>query len=187
MEILKIFNFHKGDKVFIVNRQDYPNTVEDENLCIEKANSRVDECEYTASSNNCESYVNWVFTNDNSSKQSTESSQKHFSALVLDNSISFFKYKLPWVLEEMKSLTKRMLGKLDAYLQINLEQKWDEFIDMMQENFGDKLRSLYTHSHTRYQEKTFKCQFLFDILMLYSSGLKNYIAMFSNGQTIIFK
>lgn len=83
-EILSIFNFDNGDVVFIVNRDDYPSDKNSEEDCIKKANSRLGEEMYSASDNNCQSYVNWIFTNDNTSKQIKSSPSKRFAADAVD-------------------------------------------------------------------------------------------------------
>lgn len=63
--VKKIFDFKNGDKVTIVKR----NNVEDEEGCIQRAESRLGEKSYSIAYNNCESYVNWIFSGDNTSKQ----------------------------------------------------------------------------------------------------------------------
>lgn len=83
-EILSIFNFDNGDVVFIVNRDDYPSDKNSEEDCIKKANSRLGEEMYSASDNNCQSYVNWIFSNDNTSKQIKSSPSKRFAADAVD-------------------------------------------------------------------------------------------------------
>lgn len=71
-EILKC-NFDKGDKLYLIQRDDYPNDEEAEKNCIKRAQLRVGEQEYFLVNNNCESYVNWIFANDSASKQITTS------------------------------------------------------------------------------------------------------------------
>lgn len=68
-EILSIFNIEGGDKVEFVKRSDYPKSKNAEEDCIIRAESRLDEEMYSLTCNNCESYVNWIFANDNSSQQ----------------------------------------------------------------------------------------------------------------------
>lgn len=65
----KIFNFHNGEKICVVNRVDYPESKSAEYECIRKANSRLWEREYSTVYNNCESYVNWIFSGDNTSHE----------------------------------------------------------------------------------------------------------------------
>lgn len=126
-DILKIINFPEGGTVFIANRQDYPQTMAERNACIEKANSRVDEMKYSASFNNCESYVNWIFANDNTSNQSKESWLKYFSTLVVDELI-FPPHKLIVVLKKMNVWVKHLLKNLNKSFELNLEQNWDNLI-----------------------------------------------------------
>lgn len=66
-EIQKIFNFENGETVILVNRNDYPQNKDAEVNCIRRAESRVGARNYSVAFNNCESYVNWVFSGDNTS------------------------------------------------------------------------------------------------------------------------
>lgn len=68
-ETLDIFDFDKDD-VWIAERDDYPKDQKAEEKCIRKAESRLGEEMYSAINNNCESFVNWIFSNDNTSLQS---------------------------------------------------------------------------------------------------------------------
>lgn len=66
-EIKNIFDFENGDTVVQVNRNDYPQNKEAEEKCIRRAESRVGGRNYSLAFDNCESYVNWVFSGDNTS------------------------------------------------------------------------------------------------------------------------
>lgn len=66
-EIQKIFNFENGETVILVNRNDYPQNKDAEVNCIRRAESRLGARNYSITFNNCESYVNWVFSGDNTS------------------------------------------------------------------------------------------------------------------------
>lgn len=66
-EIKKIFNFKNGDTTILVNRNDYPQNKDAEEKCIRRAESRVGARNYSLAFNNCESYVNWIFSGDNTS------------------------------------------------------------------------------------------------------------------------
>lgn len=66
-DIMKIFNWNNG--VIIVNRDDYPENEIAENECIAKAESRLGETNYSIPFNNCESYINWIFSGDNTSNE----------------------------------------------------------------------------------------------------------------------
>lgn len=68
-EIQKIFNFETGDRVVIVNRKDYPQSLDDEDKCIKRAESRVGGRNYSPVYNNCESFVNRVISGDNTSHE----------------------------------------------------------------------------------------------------------------------
>lgn len=87
-EIHKIFNFDNGDVVIIVNRDDYPNDKESEEVCIKKANSRLGEEMYSASENNCQSFVNKIFSNDNTSEQIKSSTSKQIAGDAVDGLVS---------------------------------------------------------------------------------------------------
>lgn len=84
----KVFNFDNGDVVIIVDRDDYPHDEESEEVCIERANLRLGEERYSASENNCESYVNWIFSNDNTSKQIKSSKSKQIAGDAVDGLVS---------------------------------------------------------------------------------------------------
>lgn len=82
IEEKKIFDFNKGDKVYIVNRNDYPK-IEDEEDCIQRAESRLGEKTYSVAFNNCESFVNWIFSGDNTSTQYINASILTKACLIL--------------------------------------------------------------------------------------------------------
>lgn len=63
-EIFVIFDFDK-DKVCIVERDDYLKDQKVEEKCIRKVELRLGEEMYFVINNNCDSYVNWIFLNDN--------------------------------------------------------------------------------------------------------------------------
>lgn len=148
-EILSIFNFNRGDTVEIVNRRDYPTTDQKRKECIEKAKSRLGETQYTISFNNCESYVNWIFSNDNSSKQASESWLNYFVSLMLDELslkkvITFLFDDVPVIVTNINAWIKKMLGKIDTYLEWNLEKYWNKFEKMITgiaEKFMKKLKN----------------------------------------------
>lgn len=79
-----LFDFDNGDVVFIVDRTDYPQTRAEKKECLKRANERLHEEKYSMSFNNCESYVNWIFSRDNTSSQVTESTRNQYLALVID-------------------------------------------------------------------------------------------------------
>lgn len=68
-DIMKLFNWNNGDRVAIVDRNDYPKNEIAENECIAKAESRLEETNYSIAYNNCESFVNWIFSGDNTSNE----------------------------------------------------------------------------------------------------------------------
>lgn len=71
-----------------MKRDDYPNDDEEEENCIKRAQSRVGEELYSLDSINCESYVNWVFSNDNTSKQITISIKNQIIGNAFDGVFS---------------------------------------------------------------------------------------------------
>lgn len=80
--------FDKEDKLLLMKRDDYPNDDEEEENCIKRAQSRVGEELYSLDSINCESYVNWVFSNDNTSKQITISIKNQIIGNAFDGVFS---------------------------------------------------------------------------------------------------
>lgn len=86
--VRRIFNFEKGHRAIIVDRSDYPTNEEGEKNCIKRAQSRLGEENYSFVCNNCESYVNWIFKNDNTSNQIKESLKKQIIGNVLDGIFS---------------------------------------------------------------------------------------------------
>lgn len=73
-DIMKIFNWKNGDTVVVVDRDDYPESERAENECIAKAELRLGETNYSIAFNNCESYINWIFSGDNTSNEFRSSS-----------------------------------------------------------------------------------------------------------------
>lgn len=139
-EILSIFNFNNGDIVEIVDRTDYPKTEEKRKECIEKAESRLGETQYTASFNNCESYVNWIFSNDNSSKQASEN---YLTTLILDelsltNVVSILLEDVPKIFPKVCEWIK----KRNTY--VNLEKYWNKFVEKIDE-IADKILKILTN------------------------------------------
>lgn len=87
-EIQAIFNIKNGDEVEIVERSDYPQDEKAKLTCIERAESRLYETNYSLACNNCESYVNWIFTNDNSSRQANSCIKNKLVGNAIDGEIS---------------------------------------------------------------------------------------------------
>lgn len=87
-ESREIFNFDNGDVVFIVHRKDYPNDEKSEEVCIKRAKSRLGEEEYSVSDNNCQCYVNWIFSNDNTSEQIKSSTLNQTAGDAIDGVLS---------------------------------------------------------------------------------------------------
>lgn len=157
-EILSIFNFYKGDTVEIVDRSDYPTTEEERNKCIERAKARIGEIQYTLSFNNCESFVNWIFSNDSSSNQATESWRTYFLTLSLDelrltNVLSCVLQDVPVIFPEIRRMIKEMCEKIATC--VNLEKFWNKFLESIDEIADQILEQLtnpgpiqrYLHNH----------------------------------------
>lgn len=87
-EILDIFNVDNGDEVSIVPRTDYPRNIKAEEECIKRAESRLNEEMYSLACNNCESYVNWIFANDNSSQQAESCTKNVLIGNAIDGGVS---------------------------------------------------------------------------------------------------
>lgn len=148
-EILEIFNFNKGDTVEVVTRSDYPKPEEEEKRreCIKRAESRLGETQYTTSFNNCESYVNWIFSNDNSSKQASKSWKNYFLTLSFDelspsNVLSVLLELVPAIFSELGRWIKEKSEEISVYL--NLEKYWKIFVskvDDISENILKQLRN----------------------------------------------
>lgn len=86
--IIKLFNWNNGDKVAIVDRDDYPENEIAENECIARAESRLGETNYSIAFNNCESYINWIFSGDNTSHEFQNASlQTQMTLIVLEGCI----------------------------------------------------------------------------------------------------
>lgn len=88
--VRKIFNLKKrnGDKIYIVERRDYPKDKRTENECIQRAEKRLGEQSYSACCNNCESYVNWIFSGDNTSEQAENDLKKNVLGNIVDGASS---------------------------------------------------------------------------------------------------
>lgn len=81
-------DFDKENKLLLMKRDDYPKDDEEEENCIKRAQSRVDEELYSLVNINCESYVNWVFSNENTSKQITISFKNQIIGNAFDGVFS---------------------------------------------------------------------------------------------------
>lgn len=110
-EILEIFNIDDDNKDFeIVRRTDYPDRKYEE-FFIRRAESRVDEEMYSLECNNCESYVNWIFTNDNSSQQAKSCTKNILIGNAIDGGISrgvehMLKYAITGIIQAWEKLKK---------------------------------------------------------------------------------
>lgn len=88
--VQEIFNL-KGDNsdiIYIVDRPDYPKDEKAEDECIKRAEQRLDEQSYSACCNNCDSYVNWIFSGDNKSKQAENNLKKNVLGNMVDGASS---------------------------------------------------------------------------------------------------
>lgn len=80
-----IFDLKKSNSntIYIVERRDYPKDKQTEYECIQRAENRLGEQSYSARYNNCQSYVNWIFSGDNTSEQT----ENDFKKIVLSNMV----------------------------------------------------------------------------------------------------
>lgn len=88
--VREIFNLKErnGDTIYIVERRDYPKDKQTEYECIQRAEKRLGEQSYSACCNNCESYVNWIFSGDNTSKQTENDFKKNVLGNMVDGASS---------------------------------------------------------------------------------------------------
>lgn len=111
-EILEIFNIDDENKDFeIVPRTDYPKDRKAEEECIKRAESRLGEEKYSLTCNNCESYVNWIFANDNSSQQAERCTENILIGNAIDGGISrgvehIIKYVITGIIQAWEKLKK---------------------------------------------------------------------------------
>lgn len=111
-EILEIFNIDDENKDFeIVPRTDYPKDRKAEEDCIKRAKLRLDEEKYSLTCNNCESYVNWIFANDNSSQQAESCTENILIGNAIDGGISrgvehIIKHAITGIIQAWEKLKK---------------------------------------------------------------------------------
>lgn len=88
--VRKIFNLKErnGDTIYLVERRDYPKDKQTEYECIQRAEKRLGEQSYSACCNNCESYVNWIFSGDNTSEQIKNDFKKNVLGNMVDGASS---------------------------------------------------------------------------------------------------
>lgn len=77
-----------GDTIYIVERRDYPKDKQTKYECIQRAEKRLGEQSYSACSNNCQSYVNWIFSGDNTSEQTENDFKKNVLGNMVDGASS---------------------------------------------------------------------------------------------------
>lgn len=89
-KVRNIFNLNGENDVvmYIVKRTDYPKSEEAENECIKRAKMRLGEQRYCTVCNNCESYVNLIFSGDNTSKQVKKSGKKIIVGNIIEGTKS---------------------------------------------------------------------------------------------------
>lgn len=87
--VQEIFNLQgdNGNIIYIVDRPDYPKDEKAEDECIKRAEQRLGEQSYSACCNNCESYVNWIFSGNNTSEQA-ENNFKNVLGNMVDGASS---------------------------------------------------------------------------------------------------
>lgn len=112
-----IFDFNKGDTIVIENREDYPEA-EDEENCIRRAEARLGETNYSIAYNNCESYVNWIFSGKNNSNQFERASKRNKIRIhLLDELICMGPCQILWYIFIFISLIMLIVETLHLTLQ----------------------------------------------------------------------
>lgn len=113
-EILEIFNIDDENKDFeIVPRTDYPKDRKAEEDCIKRAELRLGEEKYSLTCNNCESYVNWIFANDNSSQQAESCTENILIGNAIDGGIfrgveHIIKHAITGIIQAWEKLKKAL-------------------------------------------------------------------------------
>lgn len=144
-----LFDFDNGDVVILIDRTDYPQTDAEKKECLKRANDRLHEKKYSMSFNNCESYVNWIFSRDNTSSQVTESTRNQYLSLVIDEMNNLHPSVILMILQKMQSdaidnekikrdtlSLKQILNVLKTSL-LGLEERI--------QRFGDKHGKIFHH------------------------------------------
>lgn len=122
-KVRNIFNLdgENGVVVFIVKRNDYPKSEVAENECIKRAEMRLGEQSYCAVCNNCESYVNWIFSGDNTSKQAEESVTMNIVGNTIDGAKSRgIQRQVSQTQETLPVATKKIADKFESRFFPNL-------------------------------------------------------------------
>lgn len=105
--------------VFIVKRNDYPKSEVAENECIKRAEMRLSEQSYCAVCNNCESYVNWIFSGDNMSKQAEESVTMNIVGNTIDEAKSRgVQRQVSQTHKTLPVATKKIASKFESRFQL---------------------------------------------------------------------
>lgn len=147
-KIKRIFTFEKGQTVVLVNRNDYPKSKDAEEICIKRAESRLGETMYSIVSNNCESYVNWIFTGENNSYEYENATLiKQMFGSTLDGVISTV---IPFALADLISLC---LGGIYTHFKqsaqyenthyafkVKIENSHFEVVCQMSKAYDEKIR-----------------------------------------------
>lgn len=120
-KVRNIFNLdgENGGVVFIVKRKYYPKSDVAENECIKRAEMRLGEQSYCAVCNNCESYVNWIFSGDNMSKQAEESVTMNIVGNTIDEAKSRgVQRQVSQTHKTLPVATKKIASKFESRFQL---------------------------------------------------------------------
>lgn len=120
-KVRNIFNLNgeNGVVMYIVKRTDYPKSEEAENECIKRAEMRLGEQRYCAVCNNCESYVNWIFSGDNTSKQVEKSGKKIIGGNIIEGIKSRgLQRQVSQTQKTLPVAKKKIAGKFESRYQL---------------------------------------------------------------------
>lgn len=78
--------------------------------------------------------MNWIFSNDNSSKQAINSALESLCVdeLNLSKMFAFLLRDLPIIVRKITGWIQQKLRKLDKYLTSNLEKYWNKFVEKIE-------------------------------------------------------
>lgn len=125
--VRKIFDFGNGDTIYIVERRDYPKDKKAEDECIKRAEQRLNEQNYSARFNNCESYVNWIFSGNNTSQQVENDKTRTVLGNIVDGASSRgAQRQFSQVPDPAAKVSKKVGGKLEEKCLEKMESMLDK-------------------------------------------------------------
>lgn len=126
----EIFNLKErnGDTIYLVERRDYPKNKQTEYECIQRAEKRLGEQSYSACCNNCESYVNWIFSGDNTSEQIKNDFKKNVLGNMVDGASS---RGAQHQMAQVPDTTKEVLGMAGKKCAEFIGNKFEKMVDQI--------------------------------------------------------